>query len=344
VNARLNAAVPDRVPSLVQAATGASSPAASTLRLQLRSICMQAEGIHAFELVHPEGALLPEVAAGAHVDVHLPGNFMRSYSLAGDPADRSRWVLGVLREKTGRGGSKSMHDRVRVGELMTLEAPRNAFALVPGATHSVLIAGGIGITPLKAMAHALAAQGASFELHYCARSPRHAAFASELEALVPAGRLHFHFDGGEPATGLDIEGLLKQPASGTHLYYCGPAGFMKACAQASSHWSPGTVHCEHFKAPEPEAPAGPVEAFEVRLARTGVTVQVAAEQTIVRAIELAGHRVPTSCLSGLCGTCKVDYLEGDVEHNDYILSDEEKTRCMTICVSRSRGPLLVLDI
>jgi ferredoxin-NADP reductase len=321
-----------------------ASAAGAALRLQVRSISLQAEGIHAFELAHPDGAELPEVSAGAHVDVHLPGNMVRSYSLAGDPADRRRWVLGVLRERDGRGGSKSMHDRVRVGELLTVEAPRNAFSLAPGATHSVLVGGGIGITPLKAMAHALRAQGASFELHYCARSPRHAAFASELEALVPPGRLHFHFDGGDPAKGLDIAALLDKPADGTHLYYCGPGGFMKACAEASAHWAPGTVHCEHFKAPEPEASAAPAGAFQVRLARTGVTVQVEAEQTIVRAIELAGHRVPTSCLSGLCGSCKVDYLEGDVEHNDYILSDEEKTRCMTICVSRSRGPVLVLDI
>ncbi|MGM9427546.1 PDR/VanB family oxidoreductase [Hydrogenophaga sp. MI9] len=308
---------------------------------------MEAEGIHAFELADPDGAPLPATEAGAHVDVHLPGALVRSYSLAGDPKDRSRWVLGVLRDPKGRGGSKAMHETVRVGERLNVGAPRNAFRLAEPATqrHAVLLAGGIGITPLKAMAHALAAESRSFELHYCARSARNAAFADELRRLVHEGRLHFHFDHGDPAQGLDIAGLLRQPAEGTHLYYCGPAGFMKACADASAHWAPGSVHSEHFKVPEPATPrAAPEGSFEIRLARSGVTLQVQPEQTIVRAIELSGHRVPTSCLSGLCGACKVSYLEGEVDHQDYILSDEERSRCLTVCVSRARSPRLVLDL
>lgn len=316
----------------------------SLLKLRVRAIRLLAEGIHAFELGDPEGAELPVVTAGAHVDVHLPGGMVRSYSLASDPADRTGWTLGVLREAKGRGGSRAMHDSVRVGELLTVGSPRNAFPMVQGALHTVLIAGGIGITPLKAMAHELSGQEASFELHYCARSSLHAAFVDELQALVPQGRLHFHFDNGVPGQGLDISTLLKRQPDGAHLYYCGPGGFMKACAEASAHWAVGSVHSEHFKAPEPQVKSAPDASFEVRLARSGVTLQVLPEQTIVRAMELAGHRVPTSCLSGLCGSCKVDYLEGEVEHNDYILSDEEKTRCLTLCVSRSRSPTLVLDL
>ena len=322
----------------------AGAPPATGLRLQVRAIRLLAERTHAFELADPDGALLPPFEAGAHVDLHLPGGLARSYSLAGDPSDRSRWLLGVLREAEGRGGSSALHDRVRVGDVLVASAPRNAFALVPGAAHTVLLAGGIGITPLKAMAHALAAQGASFELHHCVRSPRHAAFAAELAATVPAGRLHRHFDGGHPAQGLDIAALLARPAPGTHLYCCGPAGFMQACAEASRHWDTGRVHFEHFKPPAEIAPAVAAGAFEVLLARRGIRVPVAPDQTIVRAIELAGLRVPTSCLSGLCGTCKTDYLEGEVEHHDYILSDEEQARCLTPCVSRARSPLLVLDL
>ncbi len=314
-----------------------------TLRLQVRGIRLEAEGIHAYELCDPEGAPLPPVEAGAHVDVHLPGGLVRSYSLAGDPQDRTRWVLGVLREARGRGGSRAMHEGVRVGDTLTVGAPRNAFALDAGEGPVVLLAGGIGITPLKAMAHALACAGRPFELHYCARSPRHAAFVEALSAIVPPGALHLHFDGGDPARGLDITALLAQPRPGAQVYYCGPAGFMKACAEASAHWPAGSVRCEHFKAPEPAASERPAGAFEVRLARSGVTLQVQPGQTIVRAIELAGLRVPTSCLSGLCGACKVDYLEGEVEHNDYILSDDEKRRCMTLCVSRATSPSLVLD-
>lgn len=323
---------------------GAGAGAQDLLRLQVRAIRLLAERTHAFELACPEGTPLPHVTAGAHVDLHLPGGLVRSYSLAGDPRDRSHWLLGVLRETEGRGGSRTLHDGVRVGDVLPVSAPRNAFALVSGATHTMLLAGGIGITPLKAMAHELAAQGASFELHHCARSPRHAAFAAELRATVPAGRLHQHFDGGDPSQGLDIATLLARPAAGTHLYYCGPAGFMQACADASRHWTPGSVHFEHFKPPASVAPATPEGGFEVLLARRGIRVQVEPEQTIVRAIELAGLRVPTSCLSGLCGACKTDYLEGDVEHNDYILSDDEHRHCMTLCVSRSRSPLLVLDL
>ena len=315
-----------------------------TLHLQVRAIRLQAERTHAFELARPDGALLPPVQAGSHVDVHLPGGLLRSYSLAGHPQDRTHWLLGVLRELDGSGGSRAMHERVRVGDLLTLSAPRNAFALAPDVKHSVLLAGGIGITPLKAMAHVLAAQGASFQLHHCARSPQHAAFAAELEAAVPAGQLHWHFDGGVPGQGLDIVALLAKPAPGTHLYYCGPAGFMQACADASRHWPAGSVHFEHFKPPISTAPAMPAGSFEVLLAHKGIRVQVQPEQTIVRAMELAGLRVPTSCLLGLCGSCKTNYLEGDVEHNDYILSDEEHKTCLTLCVSRARSPLLVLDL
>ncbi len=316
----------------------------STLSLRLEAVRRQAEGIHAFELVRPEGGELPEVQAGAHVDVHLPGGLVRSYSLAGDPADRRRWTLGVLREKGGRGGSAALHDRVRVGDLLALGPPRNAFALTEGARHSVLLGGGIGITPLKAMAHTLRQRGESFELHYCARTPGHAAFLDELRALVPDGQLHLHFDQGDPARGLDLAALLRAPAEGTHLYYCGPAGFMQACADASAHWSAGTVHFEHFKPPASTAASLEAGAFEVRLQRQGITVAVPPSQSIVQALEAAGHAVPTSCLSGLCGACKVGYLEGEVEHNDYILGDDEKARCLTLCVSRARSPLLVLDL
>lgn len=312
--------------------------------LQVRAIRLEAQGICSFELAAPEGQALPAFEAGAHVDVHLPGGLVRSYSLAGDPANRCHWLLGVLKEINSKGGSRAMHEQVRVGDHLTVGPVRNAFALAGGAQHTVLIGGGIGITPLKAMAHTLAAQGASFELHYCARTAQHAAFADALRALVPAERLHFHFDGGDPARGLHLQNLLATPAPGTHLYYCGPGGFMKACADASAHWASGTVHSEHFKAPESARPAMPEGGFEVHLVRSGVTIQVEPEQTIVRAIELTGRRVPTSCLSGLCGACKVDYLSGEVDHRDYILNDDEKTRCLTLCVSRAKSPSLSLDL
>ncbi|OZI71670.1 PDR/VanB family oxidoreductase [Bordetella genomosp. 12] len=314
------------------------------IEVQLRAIRLQAQGILAFEFTHPDGAELPAAQAGAHIDVHLPGGQVRSYSLAGDPADRSRWILGVLREPKSRGGSRAMHESLRVGDIVKVGLPRNAFGLSPDGEHAVLLAGGIGITPLKAMAHALAAQGRSFELHYCARTAGHAAFVDELRALLPEGRLHLHFDEGDSSKGLDIAALLAGDEAGRHVYYCGPTGFMAACAQASSHWPAAAVHSEHFKAPEVVRPEGAADgSFDVELSRSGVTVTVQPDQTIVRAMELAGLRVPTSCLSGLCGACKVDYLEGEVDHRDFVLSDEEKEHCLTVCCSRAKSARLVLD-
>ena len=322
-----------------------SLPEGHTMTVLVRCMRLEANDIMSYELEDPSGALLPAVQAGAHIDVHLHGGLVRSYSLAGDPADRNRWVLGVLREGKGRGGSKSMHDRIRVGDLLKVGPVRNAFALDPLARHSILIAGGIGITPIKAMAHELSARAASFELHYCAKSEMHAAFLGELTTLVPTDRLHLHLDGGDPSKGLDAKALLASPREGTHVYFCGPAGLMDACSKASAHWPSTAVHAEHFKAPKKANDlTQPEGAFEVHLARTGATIVVEPEQSIVRAIELAGHRIATSCLSGLCGACKVDYLEGEVDHRDYILSDEEKNHCLTACVSRAKGGSLVLDL
>ena len=320
----------------------------ASMRLQLRAIRLEAEGICSFELADPTGRELPPFEAGAHIDVYLPNGLVRSYSLAGDPQIRDRYLLGVLREPRSTGGSKALHEQVRVGDMLSLGQVRNAFSLHKQTTephaHTILLAGGIGMTPLKAMAHTLTARGESFELHYCVKSAKHAAFLSELKALVPVDRLHLHFDNGNPKQGLDIAKLLATPQS--HVYYCGPAGFMKACADATGHWPSGSVHFEHFKAPDAAA-AGALPRkegeFKVHLKRTGITVQVSADQSIVRAIELAGHRVPTSCLSGLCGACKVTYLEGDVDHRDYILSDAEKSQCMTLCVSRAKSPSLTID-
>ena len=318
---------------------------AEPIDLLVRAIRLEANNILSFELVDPAGKQLPKVKAGAHVDVHLPGGMVRSYSLAGDPRDRSCWLLGVLREANGQGGSRTMHERVRVGGSLRVSAPKNEFSLDQSATRSILLAGGIGITPIKAMAHELWHQDASFEVHYCAKTSAHAAFLKPLTDMLGPDFLHVHYDDGDPAKGLDIKALLASVESGTHVYYCGPAGFMAACEAASEHWPSGTVHREYFKAPavDPAVTAND-GSFTVHLVRSGQTIVVEPDQSIVRAIELSGGRVPTSCMSGLCGTCKVNYLDGEVDHRDYILNDEEKTYCLTACVSRARGPSLSLDL
>jgi vanillate O-demethylase ferredoxin subunit len=214
---------------------------------------------------------------------------------------------------------------------------------------AILIAGGIGVTPLKAMAHRLESQNIAYELHYCAKDAACAAFGDAFDALAGTGRVYFHFDGGDPGQGLDIQALLRQPEPQTHVYYCGPGGFMDACARATGHWPDGTVHCEHFKPPLDTSGSGDKTlaapgSFSVRIASTGQTFTVPAEQTLADALLSAGVGIETSCVSGLCGTCRLRYLSGEVEHQDFILSDAEHQQFLTACVSRGKSGVLVLDL
>jgi ferredoxin-NADP reductase len=321
------------------------------LSLLVRQIRFEGTGINSYELVHPAGDHLPTFTAGAHIDVHLPDGLIRQYSLCNSPDERHRYVIAVLRDEKGRGGSKALHENLRVQDVATVSYPRNNFALAPNARKVVLLAGGIGVTPIKAMAHALEDAGIPFEFHYCARNAGCVAFSSELAGPWTHGTTRFHFDDGDPAAGLDIAGLLREHEEGVHLFYCGPGGFMQACARAAAHWPQGTVHFEHFQAPQP-APAAPGQGnaasapggFAVRIASTGAVIDVGPDKSIAEALEAAGVRIETSCQSGLCGTCKVRYLQGEVDHHDCILDAGEQAQWLTACVSRAKSPLLVLDL
>ncbi|MDR5856213.1 PDR/VanB family oxidoreductase [Caballeronia sp. LZ062] len=321
---------------------------AGTLDVRVRQIRYEGRGINSYELTSLVDQELPPFEAGAHIDIHLSSGAIRQYSLCNSPADRMRYVIAVLKDENGRGGSRAVHEGIRAGDIVKISRPRNHFALATDATKVILIAGGIGVTPLKAMAHELEARGVDFEMHYCARSPSAAAFSDELRAMHAAGRLSYHFDDGLAHNQLDLRALLSQPAPGTHVYYCGPAGFMSACAEAASHWPKGTVHFEHFKAPEQpkRAPAETesTEGCEVTIASTGQVLHVAPDQSLCDVLSESGVDVPTSCCAGLCATCKVRYLEGEVEHNDFILSDEERQEFLTVCVSRPVSKTLVLDL
>jgi len=320
---------------------------AGTLMLQIRQIRFEGAGINSYELIDPAGGELPAFTAGAHIDVTVGPQLVRQYSLCNDPGERHHYVIAVLRDEGGRGGSKLLHQNFRVQDLVRVSVPRNHFQLSPGTRRAILLAGGIGVTPLKAMAHSLDRAGIPYELHYCSREPGHAAFRAELEHLARGGVHHrHHHDRGVPADGLDITALLEDVDPDTHLYYCGPGGFMKACAAASAHWPRESVHSEHFKAPEPAPNAAVVESgsFEVLVASTGQTVRVASNRSIVDALADIGMTIDVSCQSGLCGTCKVRYLEGEVEHNDFILDDSERSEYLTACVSRANSELLVLDL
>jgi ferredoxin-NADP reductase len=221
--------------------------------LRVRSITYLATRINGYELVDPDGQDLPSFAAGAHVSVRLDKELVRDFSLWNDPAERRRYCIAVLRE--GRVSSR-LHESIRVGDLVTASMPRNNFPLAAGAERHLLIAGGIGITPIMAMIAELRRRRAEFHVHYCTRSPEETAFLDDLTVLA-LGRVQFHHDGGDPENGLDIAAMLRECRPGTHLYCCGPAGMMAAAAAASAHWPAGNVHFEFFAGPNAVAPMMP---------------------------------------------------------------------------------------
>ena len=324
--------------------TSLAGPAA-TLHARVHAIVLEADGISSFEFRRANGAELPPFSAGAHIDVHVRPGCVRQYSLCNDPAERHRYVVAVLREEGGRGGSRAMHDELRVGQSVTIGVPRNFFPLAAGARRHLLLAGGIGVTPMMAMAAELAARGEDFFLHYCTRSPERTAFRDRLAALAAEGRARLHHDDGDPARGLDLAALLREHPPGTHLYYCGPAGFMRAVAAACAHWPAEAVHCEYFSAPEAGAvPAAANEPFRIRLARTGVELDVPADRTIVDVLREHDVFIETSCQEGYCGTCLTRYLSGEPEHRDTVLDDDDRREFMMVCCSRARTPLIELDL
>ena len=314
-----------------------------TLTVCVERISRQTPEILAFELTHPWGRPLPAYEAGAHIDVHMPGGFSRQYSLARGPSNAASYVIGVKREAASRGGSASMHERVREGDLLAISAPRNTFPLREEAAHHLLMAGGIGMTPLLAMAQALAARGAGFTLCVFARSEEHLAFAEALRAPALAPHLRLHLDQGDASQRIDLRALLAQPAPGTHLYVCGPGGFMQAVRDAAAHWPEDALHAEYFAAPtDASTPTG--LPFTLKLARRGISVPVAADQTAVDALHEVGIDIPVSCQQGLCGTCVVEGDGEGAEHRDFCLTGSERRHKVALCCSRAKGQELELQL
>jgi ferredoxin-NADP reductase len=312
------------------------------MQLRVRSITYLAEAINGYELVDPRGRDLPRFAAGAHVDLRF-GDFVRQYSLCNDPAERRRYCIAVLREEASRGGSRYVHDTIRIGDLIEVSMPRNNFPLESEAEQHLLIAGGIGIAPIMSMIAELQRRRADFQLHYCTRSAARTAFGDDLAPIAADGRVHFHYDGGDPARSLDIGALLRDPPAGAHLYYCGPAGLMAAAAEATKGWPAGTVHCEFFTAP-PAASVVEDKPFRVRLAKRGVEYEIPVGQTIVGVLRRHGIVVPTSCELGYCGACVTRYLAGEPDHRDQVLREYGRGRFVLICCARSKTPVLDLDL
>ncbi|RKT26911.1 vanillate O-demethylase ferredoxin subunit [Paraburkholderia sp. RAU2J] len=323
-------------------------PVASDARLTVRVAkkTVEADGVCAFELTDPAGRKLPRFAAGAHIDVHLGDGLVRQYSLCGDPRERRRYLIAVLRVADSRGGSAAMHERVHEGDLLDIGVPVNHFALDETAPRSLLLAGGIGITPILGMAERLARRHADFELHYCARSQSRAAFVQRLVRAPFAGRARFHFSDERAEQRFDIERVLDSQSPRTHLYICGPAGFIDAvlCAARNRGWSERQLHCERFAsiAQKPTA----THAFDVQLVSTGKVYRIPEHKSVVASLAEHGVRIPTSCEQGVCGTCITRVIVGEVDHLDCVLSTAQRERHghFTPCCSRAKGDLLVLDI
>lgn len=305
----------------------------------------EAEGIASYELARADGSPLPAFSAGSHIDVQLPGGLTRQYSLCNDAAEQHRYRIAVLRDAASRGGSLAMHDAVHEGDTLQISAPRNHFPL-QHASRSLLLAGGIGVTPLLCMAQRLAAIDADFALHYCTRSPARTAFRDEIAASRFAGKVHFHHDDGDAGQKLDAPALLAGPQPGTHLYICGPAGFIEhvvGTARALG-WPEAQIHLEYFGAAAQDTSDD--GSFEVRVASSGKSFTVGKEQSIVQVLKGHGIEILTSCEQGVCGTCITRVLEGEPDHRDLYFTDEEKEKndqC-TPCCSRSKSPVLVLDL
>jgi vanillate O-demethylase ferredoxin subunit len=306
----------------------------------------EAADICVLELVSAIEGVLPRFSAGAHIDVHLGSGLSRQYSLCNNPSEQHRYVIGVLREPESRGGSRAIHDSVKEGDILQISEPRNHFALGPVDARTILFAGGIGITPILCMAERLATIGAKFDLHYCGRTRSRMAFMNRIAASSFADRVHFHMDDGDVEQRFDINRILSEATPDSHLYVCGPGGFIEAVANHAkqSGWSSGHIHFEYFAAAV-SASDGNAE-FDVRIASSGQVIHVNKNETVVAALARLGIEIATSCEQGVCGTCMTRVLEGEPAHRDHYLSDDERAKndVFLPCCSRSQSKVLVLDL
>ncbi|MEQ9815450.1 MAG: PDR/VanB family oxidoreductase [Azospirillaceae bacterium] len=295
--------------------------------------------IEEFTLVPAAGdSALPAFTPGAHISVATPSGANRRYSLVNDGSAPDRYVIAVKHEPQSRGGSSSMHDQATVGRRLWVSDPENTFELVPAARY-LLIAGGIGITPIQAMARELVRQGSRFDLVYCTREPAETAYREELDGLaIPT--LTVHHDRGDPERFFDFWDLFEEPRD-VHVYCCGPHALMEEIKAISGHWPEGRIHFEDFKPVEAVRPDD--RAFTVTLAGSGRRIEVPADRSILEALRAAGEATVSSCESGTCGTCKCRLIEGRADHRDMVLREDERDRFIMICVSRAAEGDLTID-
>jgi phthalate 4,5-dioxygenase reductase subunit len=309
----------------------------------LRKTCI-AKDIYLFELARRDGAALPPFIAGSHITVLTPNGLTRRYSLCDGPSQTQCYRIAVKREPQGQGGSACMIDQVQEGHELPASGPQNYFALDGRASAHLLIAGGIGITPILSMARELQSRGADFHLIYLTRDPECTAFREELAAPELAAKVTLHHDQGDLANALDLSPWLAQPREGAHLYCCGPRGLMHAVRDRTREWPSGTVHFEDFGSSEPQQQTGADKPFIVKLVRSGRTVAVPGDISILEALRRENMPVPSSCEAGTCGTCRTGLVSGVADHRDYVLGEDEQATEIMICVSRAVSPVLELDL
>lgn len=310
------------------------------LRVRIQSVSWEAPNILSYELRSLESCELPPFTAGAHIDITLPNGLVRSYSLVNPQSERHRYVIAVQKDRASRGGSKWLHENFRAGDILTVNGPRNNFALDETAEKSIFIAGGIGITPILSMVERLCALGRDWELIYCSRKRSDTAF---LDSLEKKPQVRFNFDNEPGGKMLDITAVLRAVPANGHLYCCGPLPMLDAFEQAAKHLPRDRVHVEYFTAKEAPALEG---GFTVVLAKSGQEFTVPPKKTILDTLLENGLTIPYSCKEGVCGTCETKVLEGVPDHRDLILTEKEHASNMTmmICCSGSKSRKLILDL
>jgi ferredoxin-NADP reductase len=310
-----------------------------TIEMRLVAVRYLAHETSLFEFESVDGSNVPPAGAGAHISLHLPNDMVRLYSLVHPVENGNRYTIGVKRDPGGRGGSVCLHDMVRVGSVLKIGAPRNNFALNEAVDHSVLIAGGIGITPIWSMAQRLTELGRSFEVHYACRDRRDVAFSDVISTLPKAS---IHVD-AEAAGFLDIGTIVERAPAGSHFYCCGPGPMLDTFEARTSALAPEQVHLERFAPAKAPALDGD---FVIELADSGQEFAVPKGQSILTVLRDAGFSLDFSCEMGICGACQVRVLHGVPDHKDMVLSDEEKERgdTMMICCSGSKSPRLTLAL
>jgi ferredoxin-NADP reductase len=311
----------------------------SLIDVHLAAIHYAARDINIYEFSRPDNLSLPGVEAGAHIDLHLPNGLVRQYSVACPGAAPTRYALAIKRETVSRGGSRYIFDELKAGALLKVSQPVNRFRLDEEAKHSILIAGGIGITPIWAMAQELRAGDRSWELHYVCRSRSDMAFLDPLQQLENT-RLYFRDEAG---AALDLNSIVTGAPSAAHLYCCGPTRMLNAFEDVTKGRSPDQVHLEHFVAKEEANLEG---GYVVELARSCKTFTIPPNKSILAVLRDAGIDIPYSCEDGVCGTCETKVLSGRPDHRDSVLTNKEReaNKTMMICCSGCRGSRLVLDL